>query len=42
MDLPLDSRPRDWSELDISVLTRLAAMATARLVALQRAPARAA
>jgi GAF domain-containing protein len=38
----VDSRPREWRELDISVLTRLAAIATARLVALKRAPARAA
>jgi diguanylate cyclase (GGDEF)-like protein/PAS domain S-box-containing protein len=33
----VDSRPRDWSELDISVLTRLAGIAVARLVELQAA-----
>ena len=32
----IDSKPRAWSDEDVSVLTRLAALAAARLVSLQR------
>ena len=36
----IDSKPRTWSEQDVSVLTRLAGIASARLVALQAAGSR--
>jgi GAF domain-containing protein len=37
----IDSKPRAWSEEDVSVLTRLAGIAAARLVALQAERSRA-